>query len=129
MKSEFWVNRDFEKENIIELKKKRLFELKENVNVMQIYDSFIDLELDFIYLRELNKQISMRYNEMFELFPTSEELNVIIEAVEKGKIKYDNLEKKDKLEKLKKFKSALISLEMSEQLKRPPKYEDLESDK
>lgn len=130
MNMDFWIKREYkENENMLELMRQRKQMLKEKLNTEdKLLDYLVELEVDFAYVRSLNKQISMRYDEMFACFPTAEELEYTIEAVFEDKLKYPITEKKRRLDLLVKFKSALKMLENFEQLKAPPKYEDLEND-
>jgi hypothetical protein len=45
---------------------------------------YADLEQDSEYIKNMSENVSMRYTEMLECFPTSKELEALINIVEKG---------------------------------------------
>ena len=73
---------------------------------------YADLEQDSEYIKNMSENVSMRYTEMLECFPTSKELLIIISKIEAGDFpEYKTNQAQARLIKLKKFLSALKALE------------------
>ena len=79
---------------------------------------FNDLYGDFLFVKDLNRVISVRYNEVLSCFPTSEEINFLIK----------NNKDEDRLFKLKKFLSAIKSLEKTDIKVKSKPYKELQDD-
>jgi hypothetical protein len=125
--------------NVIEKFQKRVLELcnddKELANLAQKYS---ELEMDFEFVRSMNTELSMKYQELMDTFPTSQELECLLNIVElednKAKKKVTELNKlylrnlklrNERITKLRKFLSALISLEAQDPLAKPISYDEL----
>jgi len=80
-----------------------------------------ELELDFEFVKDLNTQLANKYQELMDCFPTSKEVELIIE-IHKTNATPDEIERTTKL---KKFKSALVCLEKQDPTSKPVRYDDL----
>lgn len=91
----------------------------------QIAEKLADLNCDYEYIISLNQELSNKYQELMDCFPTAAELAILIKNIEFEDInlKYDNKQLLDRVMKLNKFKSALISLETQNEKKVNYKYE------
>lgn len=85
-------------------------ELIKNNDVEKLSIRLADIEQDSEYIKNLNENISMRYQEMLACFPTEAELEFIIQKYISEGMTTDPLIT-ERIQKLKKFKSAIIALE------------------
>ena len=133
-----------EQNSTVELMKKRTDELAKVIidllnipeipdaikNIKELCRRYADLEIDFNYVKELNTVMSCKYQELMDCFPTSEELQIVIDhKVSIQDVKPEDIKINQKrMQNLFKFKSALLSLEAQDHNKIPEKYEDLDKD-
>lgn len=85
-----------------------------------------DLALDFEFVKDLNTQLSMKYEELLRAFPTKEELDIVIKSL--GELYQDQELLNKRAFQLKRFRSALVMLEKQDHNVIPPKYEELLND-
>ena len=102
-----------------------------DVKIHSICDRFADLEMDFNYVKELNTMMSLKYQELMDCFPTSREMQIVIEfledkVIEKTDFGYNTETREKRLVNIRKFKSALVALEAQDHNKIPEKYEDID---
>ena len=99
-----------------------------NKEVKGLIEKYADLEMDYDYVKNMNTQLSFKYDELMNCFPTSDELDYLIAGLETEsikKIKYSNEIKNERLSKLVKFRSALICLEAQDTNQIPADYDDI----
>jgi len=80
------------------------------VSQEELVNKLAELEIDFEYIKELNKELSMKYHELMCTFPTVTELESLIQLVEQSAFGYDTVTTNSRLINLKKFKSAVYNL-------------------
>ena len=98
---------------------------------------FKDLMNDFEFVKELNKELSLKYQDFVDSLPKPEEIDLIIEELENDiDVIKNNFESiKDSNEKIKeidkrllqltRFRSAAVLLEKDDPESVPDKFEDL----
>ena len=89
---------------------------------------FRDLKKDFDYVVELNTELSRRYQEVFDTFPKTFELDIVITDIKKKMNSEDVPDNvavfRKRLIKLQKFRSALVLIEKDDPTISAPMYED-----
>lgn len=96
-----------------------------------------DLMGDFLFVKDMNRVMSIRYSELLGCFPTVKEFDLLLSRFKElqemtghdlnTSLNYDNEKFNERLLLLKKFNSALIALEKNDPNIKPKPYEDIES--
>ncbi len=97
---------------------------------------FKDLLQDFNFVKGLNTSMANRYAEVMGVFPTVEELDIVIDELNDYSIgvtgsydfEYPKEKTQERLVKLRKFRSALVALEKNDPQIKPKRYEDVIED-
>jgi hypothetical protein len=93
----------------------RIEELVKNNDTKGLAYKYIDLENDFAYIVEINKTIADRFEAVFGIVPTSEEIQFLIDQEPTTK----------DLKRLTHFKSFLEAREKNNVNMKPKKYEEI----
>jgi len=94
-------------------------------------EDFRDLANDFEFVKELNRELSIKYQNFMDSFPKAAELDLIIEYYKKlvASVPETDKEKhkyfKERLFHLTKFRSALVMIEKGDNSMKPPKYDEV----
>lgn len=121
-------------ENSIEQFQRRCLELAGSLEQSELVQKYTDLEMDFEYIKSLNTELSAKYQELMDCFPTVAELDLLLKELEIKQIVNNPINTQDeqfnsRISKLKKFRSALVALEKQDiHAQNPPKYEDIDQD-
>ena len=86
-----------------------------------IANKMAEVELDFEFVKDLNTQLANKYQELMDCFPTSTEIDVILEAHKE----VGSAVQEERTIKLKKFRSALVALEKQDPTAKPQRYDEL----
>jgi len=86
---------------------------------------FVDLMNDFEFVKELNKELSLKYQDFVDSLPKPEEIDIIINSL-KAEMKEENkTEIEKRIFQLTRFRSAAVLLEKDDPESVPDKFEDL----
>ena len=90
---------------------------------------FIDLMNDFEFVKELNKELSLKYQDFVDSLPKAHEIDFLIEKLEAEFNQEQTSENRNYLGKrifqLKRFRSAAVILEKQDPEEKPAKFEEL----
>jgi len=106
---------------------------KEFVTALEIENrreesDFQDLMNDFNFVKELNRELAEKYADLLTAFPTSEEVQYLIDSYEDNSLMTDDEDKKKRMFQLKRLKSACVALERQDPAVKPPRYEELDNE-
>jgi len=88
-------------------------------------EDFKDLNNDFAFVVDLNKQLATKYEDLMSSFPTVAELDLLTRSLSEGAlITYDEHDLKQRMWQLKRFRSALVLLEKNDPKSKPPRYNE-----
>ena len=91
---------------------------------------FKELEQDFEFVKSLNTMIASKYEDVLSSLPTLEEIDHIIAfRMNKKVILASELENKERLFQLRRFRSLLVMIEKDKAGKIPIKYDELNHEK
>ncbi len=86
---------------------------------------FVDLMNDFEFVKELNKELSLKYQDFVDSLPKPAEIDIIINSL-KAEMKEENkTEIEKRIFQLTRFRSAAVLLEKDDPESVPDKFEDL----
>lgn len=88
---------------------------------------FRDLMNDFEFVKELNREIANRHDDVLRSLPTEEELNFLIQAYNDNDLMTDEKDKANRIYHLNRLKSAAIALAKNDPQVKPPRYEELDN--
>jgi CRISPR/Cas system endoribonuclease Cas6 (RAMP superfamily) len=92
------------------------------IEIRREEEDFRDLMNDFEFVKELNKELSLKYQDFVDSIPTPEEIDIII-------LDYKYKEKTLKIDKrlfqLQRFRSAAVLLQKADENNTPMSYEEL----
>jgi hypothetical protein len=86
---------------------------------------FADLMNDFEFVKDLNRELSLRYQDFVNSIPKPSEIDVIIRAIEKGQQGGTAESQAKRIFQLKRFRTAAVLLEQQDEKGTPPKYEEI----
>ena len=86
---------------------------------------FVDLMNDFEFVKELNKELSLKYQDFVDSLPKPEEIDIIINSLEAKRNDENKSELDKRIFQLTRFRSAAVLLEKDDPESVPDKFEDL----
>ena len=84
-----------------------------------------DLMNDFEFVKELNKELSLKYQDFVDSLPKPEEIDIIINSLESKRNDENKSELDKRIFQLTRFRSAAVLLEKDDPESVPDKFEDL----
>ena len=84
-----------------------------------------DLMNDFEFVKELNKELSLKYQDFVDSLPKPEEIDIIIKSLEAKRNDENKSELDKRIFQLTRFRSAAVLLEKDDPESVPDKFEDL----
>lgn len=87
-----------------------------------------DLLNDFEFVKELNREMADKYADLLTAFPRSNEVDLIIKAVESGQFGMTPEDQAQRVFQLRRLKSACVALEKQDPAVKPPRYEELNNE-
>ncbi|MFA6462365.1 MAG: hypothetical protein WCV90_08955 [Candidatus Woesearchaeota archaeon] len=99
------------------------------IEIRREEEDFRDLMNDFEFVKELNKELSLKYQDFVDSLPKLEELDIIINILKENlktlslpsRIEHIN----KRIFQLTRFRSAVVLLEKDDPESKPIKYEEL----
>ena len=92
-------------------------------------EDFRDLMNDFEFVKELNKELSLKFQDFVDSLPKPNELDLILDYYEKHLDHVLQKEDREKTQKrvfqLKRFRTACVLLEQQDHNQLPPTYEEI----
>ena len=92
-------------------------------------EDFRDLMNDFEFVKELNKELSLKYQDFVDSLPRVEEVDFLLHDLNIKKIQAQTPEAKIQAEKrifqLRRFRSAVVLLGKADESAKPMSYEEL----
>ena len=84
-----------------------------------------DLMNDFEFVKELNKELSLKYQDFVDSLPKPEEIDIIIGDLQAKRNDENKTELDKRIFQLTRFRSAAVLLEKDDPESVPDKFEDL----
>ena len=92
-------------------------------------EDFRDLANDFEFVKELNRELSIKYQNFMDSFPKAAEIDILISKYKEELAQNLTPEQKkyvtERLFHLTKFRSALVMIEKGDNSMKPPKYDEV----
>jgi len=92
-------------------------------------EDFKDLANDFEFVKELNKELSIKYQNFMDSFPKAVEIDFVIEKLKKELNQEQTHENRkylnERLFHLTKFRSALVLIEKNDNSIKPTRYDEV----
>lgn len=98
------------------------------VEIRREEEDFVDLMNDFEFVKDLNRTISLKYQDFIDSIPKPKEIDLITEKLKEDLKKAKEIDKKNieqRLFQLMRFRSAAVILEKDDPDLKPVKYEEL----
>ena len=86
---------------------------------------FVDLMNDFEFVKELNKELSLKYQDFVDSLPKPEEVDIIINSLKATITEGNKQEIEKRIFQLTRFRTATVILEKDDPNSIPDKFEDL----
>ena len=84
-----------------------------------------DLMNDFEFVKELNKELSLKYQDFVDSLPKPAEIDILINVLREGINQKNKIEIEKRIFQLTRFRSAAVLLEKDDPESIPDKFEDL----
>ena len=103
----------------------RLFQEGIETELRKEGEDFRDLMNDFEFVKELNKELSLKFQDFVDSLPKPAEVDLIIKYYEDCPEDLTPDFKQKRLFQLKRFRTACVLLEQQDHNQKPPQYEEI----